>query len=101
MAQRPRQYFPSDGAPLAQWRVQACHHLARLRTSRHARIMQAIDVVALIQRLEAFVMGDTETMTDAQVSAALGLLDHALPSLVEIELKCPKNARATTTLVKG
>jgi hypothetical protein len=34
--------------------------------------MQAIDAVALIQRLEQFVLGDdADAMTDAQVNAAL------------------------------
>jgi hypothetical protein len=63
-----------------------------------------IDVPELLARLQAFALGnDPGVMSDAQVAAALGLLDREMSSLVAVEVKgregqsheCQSNAGIT------
>ena len=60
--------------------------------------MQAIDVTAIVRKLEDFVLGDAETMTGAQLEAAIGLLDKALPDLVEIKLSVREERAVRSSL---
>jgi hypothetical protein len=45
--------------------------------------MQAIDTVAIIQRLEGSCR-DADSVTDAQIGPPTGHLDRALPNLIEV-----------------
>jgi hypothetical protein len=60
-----------------------------------------IDSLELIVRLQSFALGnDPDAMSDAQVDAALGLLDRVLPNRNEIELRVHQSGRVITKLVE-
>jgi hypothetical protein len=60
--------------------------------------MQTVDVVAIIQRLEQFALGDNpESMSDAQIEACLGLLNHTLPNLIEVEVRVTEGQLVAAT----
>jgi hypothetical protein len=51
---------------------------------RPMQIPSGIDVPELLARLQAFALGnDPAGMSDAQVAAALGLLDRVMPARIE------------------
>jgi hypothetical protein len=58
------------------------------RPSRQSSMLSQMDLEALISRLQDHALADAPgTMSDAEVDAALALLDRALPDLHDIELR--------------
>lgn len=65
------------------------------------RMSPAIDACELVVRLQTFALGDDQdVMSDAQVTAALGLLDRVMPTLIQVQLNRAKSAATATRVVR-